>query len=83
MRFMMTTIAIVCACSSVPAVAESLGEHPAVLVKRHAIHVSQEAPYMKFYMHPAGLQLLAGAPDAPVPAKSAQVAARPHTQIAN
>jgi len=82
MKFM-TTIAIAIACSATPAVAEPLGEHPAVLVKRHAAHASQEAPYMKFYMHPAGLQLLAGAPDAPVPAQAAQVAARPHTLAAN
>jgi len=61
---MKTTLLIAAAasCFAQAAVAGPLGEHPAVLVKRNAGVESVQAQTMKFYMHPAGLRLLAHAP---------------------
>ena len=83
MKSMTMTIAIAVSCFAGSAMAEALGEHPAVLVKRQAAHGSPQADYLKFYLHPAGLQLWARAPDAGMPEQPTKLAARPHSQVAN
>lgn len=82
MKFKLTTIAISIFCCAGPAMAAPLGEHPAVLVKRQAGQESTQAASMKFYMHPAGLQLLAHAPAAPM-SDAPRLAARAHAPAAN
>lgn len=62
MRALIIAAASLLAMLSQSATAESLGEHPAVLIKRHAATQPVQPAYLNFYMHPAHLQLLTQAP---------------------
>jgi len=63
----MRVLIIVAASLFVPltqsASADPLGEHPAVMIKRHAGTQSPQPAYMNFYRHPAHLDLLTQAPE--------------------
>jgi len=62
MRVLTIAIASLIATLSLSAGADPLGEHPAVLIKRHAATQPIQPAYLNFYMHPAHLQLLTQAP---------------------
>ncbi len=61
MRVILAALALLSLTPVAPAVAEELGEHPAIIVQR--LHAAQGYDYAsKFYPHPAWLYLSAEAP---------------------
>lgn len=68
MRVLTIAIASLIATLSLSAGADPLGEHPAVLIKRHAATQPVQPAYLNFYLHPAHFDLLTQAPadDEPV-----------------
>jgi hypothetical protein len=62
MKLALVVAAGLCVSLSTSVLAESLGEHPAVLVKRHAAKQPAVPAEQNFYMHPAHLDWLTQAP---------------------